>query len=427
MRIALIFPWLSIYRGTMDYTENLTLALSKDGHNVTLILLGVGEATPPVRNWDGDVDLHFIRLRDVCGRQITLPAPLEEAIGGGDSFVAHIFYDLHWNLTPPGNEKNLEQVVAHIAPILKQNAVEAIVICDFVYALGLPLRKIIPKPTAIFVTSYNMWAGYFLKKTLLALPLLGRESVTPEAWFDDFASQVRQYEGIWTCSKDFARQMRHDLGITGEIGISYGGVWLEEFSPDSEAALPFPETGHKKVLFMGRMDPERGCHNLLTALPWVLEAHPDTDVHIVGGGEAHFNYGEALWCLAVHLGIEDNVTFWGQIPRARVKHYLTQCDVFVCPYIATEPGSITPVLAMACSKPLVASDVGINPELVTPQTGVLYHRCDTRALAEGLNYLLDDDERRIRMGANARRLIEQKFTWPERAREVVRLCRAMGA
>lgn len=427
MRIGMVFPWLAGSRGTMDYTENMAVALGQEGHEVTLILLGAGDAAPPKRDLGERVDLHFIPLREICGRQVRFPPEIEEPLGGPESFVLQIFYDLHWNVTPPGNEENLQQIVAHIAPILRDNSVKAIQICDFLYALGLPLREVIQKPTAVFVSSYNMWAGYFVRRSLPALSLLGRESIEPEEWYEDFAGRIKQYDAIWTCSQDFAQKMRRDLDIPGEIGLSYCGVWLEEFDPPEEEFLPFPDNKHPRVLFMGRMDPERGAHNLITALPWVLDAYPDTDIHIVGGDEAHFKYSEVIWALAVHLGVEDNVTMWGQIPRRRVNHYLAHSDIFVCPYVATEPGSITPLMAMASYKPLVASDVGINPEIVTPKTGVLYHRCDTRALAEGLIYLLEDDERRIHLGTNARRLVERKFTWPKRARELVELCQAMGA
>lgn len=403
-------------------------ALGRQGHHVTLILLGVGETVVPAQDWE-NVEFHFLNLRQICDTRIDLPPEIEQAMGGRESAAYQVLADGNWNLTPPGNEESLQRIVDRVAPILKRNEVEVVEVDDFLYALGLRLREAIQKPFAVFMSSYHYWTRYFMKRTLLCYPLLGREIVEPDEWFDDFADKIGQYDGCWTCSKTAAQHLQRELGVAEDrIGLSYCGIWLDEFQSIDDSFQPFPDTGNQRILFAGRMDPAKGAHNLITALPWVLEAYPDTQVHIVGGGEDTFNYREVLWVMATQLDCEDNVTFWGHVPRNRLKYYLSQCDVFASTHtIISEPGSIMPILAMACGRAQVASEADIHPEVVTPETGVLYHPYDTRALADGLIYLLEDEERRMQMGRNARQLVEREFPWEKRAREMVHLCEQMGS
>jgi glycosyltransferase involved in cell wall biosynthesis len=86
-------------------------------------------------------------------------------------------------------------------------------------------------------------------------------------------------------------------------------------------------------------------------------------------------------------------------------------DIFAQPSVLDE-GLPTSILeAQAMGLPVVASDAGGTSEAIGPgETGLLVRPKHAAALAETLGSLLDDPERRARMGSGARRLIETRFS-----------------
>jgi starch synthase len=112
-------------------------------------------------------------------------------------------------------------------------------------------------------------------------------------------------------------------------------------------------------------------------------------------------------------------------------------EVFVCPSIY-EPFGIINLEAMACGTPVVASAVGGIPEVVVHgETGLLVPveqmqeapfepiNADSFAfnLAEAINELMRDEVRRRYMGKEARRRVEEVFSWDAIARRTAELYR----
>src|SRR5207249_9268516 len=112
------------------------------------------------------------------------------------------------------------------------------------------------------------------------------------------------------------------------------------------------------------------------------------------------------------------------VPRDDLVPLYTDAVLFVCPSVY-EPFGIINLEAMACGTPVVASAVGGIKEVVVPEeTGLLVHfvargKTDfepkdadqfARDLADAVNRLLDDPERRANMGARSRERVEQYFS-----------------
>jgi glycosyltransferase involved in cell wall biosynthesis len=123
----------------------------------------------------------------------------------------------------------------------------------------------------------------------------------------------------------------------------------------------------------------------------------------------------------------DNRIVWiaEMLPREDVITMYTHAAVFVCPSVY-EPFGIINLEAMACETPVVASRVGGIPEIVVPdETGLLVDVDPTggddvepsdpeafaRGLADGVNALMADPDRRTKMGGAARRRVEEQFSW----------------
>ena len=123
-------------------------------------------------------------------------------------------------------------------------------------------------------------------------------------------------------------------------------------------------------------------------------------------------------------GAEDHVEFLGYLPRAALPAHYAWCDVFAGPS-TFEPGPGNVYLeAMACGRPVVACASGGTPEVVLDgRTGVLVPPGDPDALIEALEALAADANRRQRLGDEARRWVEERFTLAQYARRVERIYR----
>lgn len=107
-------------------------------------------------------------------------------------------------------------------------------------------------------------------------------------------------------------------------------------------------------------------------------------------------------------GLQERVVFAGmqRSPESFVKAF----DIFVLPTICTEHCSNAIMEAMACAKPVIASRVGGNPELVIEgRTGLLVNPGSSSDLAQAVQLLATDADSRIRMGEASRARIEEEF------------------
>jgi glycosyltransferase involved in cell wall biosynthesis len=106
--------------------------------------------------------------------------------------------------------------------------------------------------------------------------------------------------------------------------------------------------------------------------------------------------------------LQERLVFAGmeRSPEAFVKAF----DIFVLPTIAAEHSSNAIIEAMACAKPVIASRVGGNAELVVDgETGLLVDAGDSAALAAAMQRLASDRTLRLRMGTAGRKRIEEDF------------------
>ena len=111
--------------------------------------------------------------------------------------------------------------------------------------------------------------------------------------------------------------------------------------------------------------------------------------------------------LAIRLGVHARIEFLGE--RIDLPAVLRVSDVFLLPS-ETESFGLAALEAMACGVPVVASDVGGIPEVVSDgETGLLAPVGDVPALARHVARLIGDDTERAAFGAAARRRVEARF------------------
>lgn len=161
-----------------------------------------------------------------------------------------------------------------------------------------------------------------------------------------------------------------------------------------------------RVIFVGRLHPQKGVDVLLRAVALLRERRPGMEVRydLVGEGPQK----DELVALAGELGVGSVVRFLGN--RDDVEALLADADVFVLPSRA-EGMSNALLEAMSRGLPVVAAAVPGNTDVLEHgTTGILVEPDDPERLAEALSEVLDDPDLRERLGRAARHAVEDRYT-----------------
>jgi glycosyltransferase involved in cell wall biosynthesis len=154
---------------------------------------------------------------------------------------------------------------------------------------------------------------------------------------------------------------------------------------------------------VARLHPVKDHASLLAAFASVARLRPDVDLLLAGKGPLQEELGRRVG----ELGISDRVRFLGV--RSDVPRLLAASDVFALTSV-TEAASLTVMEAMATGIPVVATNVGGNPELIRNEIdGLLFPRGDAPAGAAAMLRVLDDPVLALRLGAAARQQAFERF------------------
>jgi L-malate glycosyltransferase len=169
------------------------------------------------------------------------------------------------------------------------------------------------------------------------------------------------------------------------------------------------------VTVLSRLNRMKGVEHFLEAAVIVGRRFPDARFLIVGEGRTMVDgqvvdspYTKELERYAVRLGLGERAVFTG--PRLDVPEILSEVAVSVLPSFS-EGLSNTLLESMAAGVPVVATNVGGNPEVVEQgETGFLVPPRDTASLARAICLLLDDRERASRFGRAGRQRVARHFS-----------------
>jgi teichuronic acid biosynthesis glycosyltransferase TuaC len=156
--------------------------------------------------------------------------------------------------------------------------------------------------------------------------------------------------------------------------------------------------------------------DVVAALPRLAARHPELRYRIVGDGPER----EPLQALAARLGVADRVQLLGALPHKEAVAEAEGASVFVLPSVF-EAFGVSYIEAMAAGVPAVGCRGEDGPEEITAAgDGLeLVPPRDPAALAQALEELLSNPERRAALGRAARETVERAFTWQRCGTETV--------
>jgi glycosyltransferase involved in cell wall biosynthesis len=192
--------------------------------------------------------------------------------------------------------------------------------------------------------------------------------------------------------------------------VIYGGADPVRFAPSAAA-------DRDGVLFVGRLTPHKGIDRLIRALP------AGAALRIAGSGGHDPRPPERDYpALLRRLTEGRDVSFLGPVPDPALPELYRRAAVLALPSVdrtcygrhvpVSELLGLAALEAMASGTPVVASRIGGLAEVVVDgETGFLVPPGDVEALGDRLAGLLSDRRLAARLGANARDLVVERFTW----------------
>lgn len=265
------------------------------------------------------------------------------------------------------------------------------------------------------------------------------------------------FDAVVTVSDFVTRRARARFPqLAGRIHTIGNGVDVGRFRPRAVAQ----DTPPRRLLFVGRIAPDKGVHLLLEAFARLARERADLSLTLVGRaglmpwallrlllrgdpGLAHLRpfYGarSAGWLTREVLGqhssypdflrtllppeLRARVHWRCDLPLPELARLYAASDLLILPSVWQESYGLPVAEAMASGLPVLASVSGGIPELVVDGvTGVLVPRFDAGALQRALDRLLADPEELRRMGRAARQRALEVLAWEHSAARLEALC-----
>lgn len=227
---------------------------------------------------------------------------------------------------------------------------------------------------------------------------ISRQVHSVESWL------VHESDSLITCSASMSDEITELFGPgLVETRVIRNGIDV--------ARWPFARrrarSGPAELLYLGRLEYEKGVHDAIAALPRIRRTHPGTTLTIAGDGT------QQDWLVeqARKHKVLKAVDFIGRVDHEQLVALLHRADAAVLPS-HYEPFGIVALEAAATGAPLVTSNVGgLGEAVIDGETGVSFPPRDVARLATAVRAVLDDPVSAQRMAEAARERLTSDFDW----------------
>lgn len=209
---------------------------------------------------------------------------------------------------------------------------------------------------------------------------------------------------IMCSSKDDMRNAVERFGAEQERLIHVpNSIFVDDF---------YSQNGNTRIVtFLARLTQLKGCYYMPEIIKRVHNEHKDVHFWIVGEGYMEGFLRKELEGLPVK--------FYGAIPHSQVPSVFAKSYISYLP-THTESCPLSLLESMASSVPVVASAVGGVPEIVrNNKTGFLSPVGNPEYMANKIIYLLDNEDERRRMGREAKKMVEEEYSWKVNVKKVI--------
>jgi len=211
---------------------------------------------------------------------------------------------------------------------------------------------------------------------------------------------------VCTVSDAVVSELKQEYGLSRAVQVVGNAVDDRRFVPGVKAPRP-------TVLYLGRLDVNKGVMGFVQMAKLVHERCPTAEFRIVGDGPARLPLARAIR----DLHLESCATMVGYIPpSAKLVEEYQRAWVYVLP--SRLEGLPTTILeAMACGTPPVVRDIPNNREALSRKEGFLVDNDSPESYANPIAWALENSTELRKTGAAARARIVEQFTWEKVARK----------
>ncbi|GJM24585.1 MAG: glycosyl transferase family 1 [Phycisphaerae bacterium] len=304
--------------------------------------------------------------------------------------------------------------IGQVAASLKAHPVDIVHIHNFAQ-YALIIRRVLPR-AKICVHMHCEWL-----------------SQLDEAWV---AKCLPSIDAVFACSQYLVdRVVQRHPQHANKCHCIHNGVNTETFSPPASSHA----SDTARILFVGRLSPEKGVHVLAEAFNEIAKRVPNAVLELVGpDGSApqefivglsddervkalsrfyEGNYSDHLRS-GLNAEAATRTQFVGGLPQVDLIERYRAADILVNPSLS-EAFGMSLVEAMACGTCVVAAKTGGMTEIVEPSaTGILVEPDHPVALADAICDALNDSASCRGMGAAGRKRALACFTWDKIAGDV---------
>ncbi|SEO04719.1 mannosyltransferase [Salinihabitans flavidus] len=212
--------------------------------------------------------------------------------------------------------------------------------------------------------------------------------------------------------------------MPGDPVIIPHGVDTDRFAPGSGTLFTAAE-GERLIGCFGRVREMKGTHHFVEAMCRVLPDRPEWSAVIMGRVKPEDEpYAARLRERITAAGLEHRIRFHPEIPVERMPDAYRALSLYVAPSLL-EGFGLTPLEALSCGVPVVATDVGAFADFVTEDCGAIVPKDDAGALTEAIRATLARDVGE--MGGAGRARVVAEFGLEREAEALCALYRALLA
>jgi glycogen(starch) synthase len=300
------------------------------------------------------------------------------------------------------NKAIVRRVVSKLAP-------DVVVVWSGVN-LGWAVVAAVQKVSPLIV--YYLEDGWLAQALMQVRPRPLRLELTLLRGLGLAAPPVLKTPNLIFCSRALLADYQRLGADVTRAAVIHSGISLEVFTLRPQRIIQRPAQTPFRVLFVGRITPEKGVTTLIKALSALRQrtGFQNTTLSLVGVLH-NPAFGTRVRSIVKDLGMEAVVQFIGQRPRSELPSIYEQHDVAVFPSEYREPFGLSLIEAMAVGSPVVTSVEGGPAEIVRDhENAVVFRAGDANDLADRLAWVLQNPIAAAEMGRRAHRDVHQRFT-----------------
>ncbi|NPU85312.1 MAG: glycosyltransferase family 4 protein [Syntrophaceae bacterium] len=403
MKICLVseeFPPETGWGGIGTHTYNLAHAMAALGHPVSVVSKSVdGKNTSLIKN---NLSIHRIVDSDLNATFFNVFNSLVNKIPSPSLRSAFLQYPLN----------TLRRSAAIAAWIRENGPFDIIEYPDYGgEAFWGLFKEKIPIPVVV-----KLHTPLFLTQRLNSVP------------DNDIAVRLRKWMEKYSIMHA-TKLISPTKSLSEIVGAEYG-IPEAEVLPnciDTEYFSFKEKEGQKKdwiIMYAGRLERRKGVELLAKAIPLVVDRVPNVKIQMVGRDTPTAEGGTSMkaWlnrCFE-ERGISRHVEFAGEVPKEKIVGYYQNADACVLPSL-WENLPYTCLEAMSCGTPVVGSNVGGFPEIITDGlNGFLFQSRDHEDLAKKILELINSEQIRA-LGRRARERIVTAYGHGVIAKQMIEL------